>query len=172
MTWHQKREGKILKSRPDYFLCSDRRIIKRYAIRDPCHFATDHHLVLGTLISNTLRENKSYRHGRKKFPHQTPKMGPSSRLDSLYHDVEQAALPPVATPEQQSKSWISAVLLQIVNQKNALRKLPGPTNYTEYRHLTRSLKASLKGDRKQRAATAGALAEAELNQDSPRIKEA
>ena len=50
-----------------------------------------------------------------------------------------------------------------------MRKLPGPTNQTEYRRLTRNLKALLQEDRKRRAATAGALAEAELNQG--RIRE-
>ena len=99
-------------------------------------------------------------------------MGPSSKLDSVCHDVEQAALPPLSTPEIRSKSWISEASWRLVDQKNALRRLPGSTNLTEYRRLIRSLKASLKGDRKQRAATAGALAEAELNQDPPRIKQA
>ena len=28
-TWHQKREGEVIKSRPDYFLCLDRRILRR-----------------------------------------------------------------------------------------------------------------------------------------------
>ena len=73
VTWHHERKGKIVQSRPDYFLCSDWRIIRRYGIRDHCHFATDHKLVLGTLISNTLRENKSYLHGRTKFPTRPPK---------------------------------------------------------------------------------------------------
>ena len=45
-----------------------------------------------------------------------------------------------------------------------MRKLPGPTNQTECRQLTQSLKLSLKEDRKRRAATAGALAEAELKE--------
>ena len=97
-------------------------------------------------------------------------MGPSLKLDSICHDIEQAALPPVSIPEQRSKSWISAASWRIVNQKNSLWKLPSPTNHTAYRHLTRSLKASLREDRKKRATTADALAEAELNQD--RIKEA
>ena len=92
-TWHRTREGEPVRSRPDYFLCSDRRIIKRYRIRDPRHFATDHKLVLGTLISNTLREYKCYLRGRTTFPHRTPKMGPSLRLDSLCNDIEEAALP-------------------------------------------------------------------------------
>ena len=97
-TWHQQREGKTVQSRPDYFLCLDRRIIRQYGFRDPCHFVTNHKLVLGTLISNTLRENKCYLGGRTKFPHQTPKIGPSSRLDSLCNNIEEATLPPVSIP--------------------------------------------------------------------------
>ena len=103
-TWHQKRKGNVVRSRPDYFLCSDRRIIRRYAIRDPRHFVTDHHLVCGTLISNTLKENKSYLNGRTRFPHWTPKFGPLSKLDSICHDIEKAALLPVPQSEQRSKS--------------------------------------------------------------------
>ena len=87
-------------------------------------------------------------------------MSPSSKLDSLCHDIEQAALPPIPKAEQRSKSWISAASWVFVDLKNAMRKLPGPTDQVEYRRLTRCLKISLKEDRKQRAATAGALAEA------------
>ena len=157
----------MIKSRPDYFLCSDRQIIRQYSIRDPHHFTTNHKLVCGTLISNTLKENKAYLHGRSKFPHRTPKVGPSLRLESLCHDVEQAALPPLSIPEIRSKSWICETLWQIVDQKNALCRLPGPTNQVEYRRLSRSLKSSHKEDRKRSAATAGVLAEAELKHDPP-----
>ena len=135
-TWHQRREGKAIRSRPDYFLCSDQRIIKRYAIRDPRHFVTDHKLVLGTLISNTLRENKCYLRGRTTFPSRTPAWGPSSRLDSLCDDIEEAALPPVSTPEQRRKGWISDKLWQLIDQKNALCRLPGRLNQTASRYLT------------------------------------
>ena len=79
-----------------------------------------------------------------------------------------AALPPIPQSKLRCKSWISDALWCIVDQKNALCKLPGPTNQTEYRRLTRNLKLSLKEDRKQRAATAGALAEAELNEGNVR----
>ena len=44
-----------------------------------------------------------------------------------------------------------------------MRKLPGPTNITKYRRLTHDLKAFLKEDQKQQAATAGALAGAKVN---------
>ena len=77
---------------------------------------------------------------------------------------------PISTPEVRSKSWISAASWQIIDQKNVLRYLPRPTNQTEYRYLTCSLKSSLEEDRKQQAATADALAEAEINQG--RIREA
>ena len=29
-TWHHKREGNVIKSRPDSFLCSDQQTIERY----------------------------------------------------------------------------------------------------------------------------------------------
>ena len=51
-----------------------------------------------------------------------------------------------------------------------MRRLPGRLNQTASRYLTRSLKASLQEDQTLRAATAGALAEAELDQG--KIKEA
>ena len=51
-----------------------------------------------------------------------------------------------------------------------MRRLPGRLNQTASRYLTRSLKTSLQEDRKLRAATAGAVAEAEL--DRGRIKKA
>ena len=106
------------------------------------------------------------------FPNRPPKWDLHRDWTVYVNDVEQAALPPLSTPEQRSKSWISEASWRIVDQKNALRRLPGPTNQIEYRRLTRSLKSSLKEDRKRRAATAGALAEAELNHDPPHIKEA
>ena len=73
------------------------------------------------------------------------------------------SLPPIPRAEQRRKSWIFAASGVLVDLKNAPRKLQGPTNQAEYRRLTRCLKLSLKEDRKQRAALAGALAEAELN---------
>ena len=93
---------------------------------------------------------------------------PSWKLDSICHDIEQAALPPIPKAEQRSKSWISAASWVFVDLKNAMRKLPGPTNQTESRRLTRCLKLSLKEDRKQRAAIAEVLAEAELNEGNVR----
>ena len=97
-------------------------------------------------------------------------MGPSSKLDSICHDIEQATLPPIPKVEQQSKSWVFDAPWRIIDQKNVLRRLPGRLNQIVSRHLTRRLKASFIEDRKRRATTAGALVEAELDQG--KIKEA
>ena len=162
-TWHQKRKGEIVWSRPDYFLCTDRRTIRKYNIRDPRHYVTDHKLVCGVLISNKLKENKRYLRGRTKFPHRTPKMGPSSMMDSLCKDIETAAKPaPREIRQGPRSSWISDDTWRIVDQKNALRRLPG-NNQAEYRRLNRRLKSALSSDRKRRCAAAGEAAEAELS---------
>ena len=167
-TWHQKREGEIVWSRPDYFLCSDRRMIRKYSIRDPRHYVTDHRLVCSVIISNKLKRNKAYLRGRTQFPHRTPKMGPSSMMDSLYQEIETAAKP---TPSDIRKgprsSWISDATWRIVDQKNAVRRLPG-NNQAEYRRLNRRLQVALTGDRKRRCAAAGAAAEAELSNGNTR----
>ena len=79
-------------------------------------------------------------------------------------------MPPVSIPEQRSRSWILEALWRNFDQTNALCRIPGWINQTACRYLARSLKASVKEDRKRRAATASALAGAELNQG--RITEA
>ena len=125
-TWHQKRNEEIVWSRPDYFLGTDRRIIRKYKIRDPRHFVTDHKLVCGYLISNELKENKNYLKGRTLFPHRTPKMGPSSKMDSLFQDIETAGKPTSSERRQGPRSgWISDETWRIVDQKNAFRRSPG-----------------------------------------------
>ena len=99
-----------------------------------------------------------------------PQNGIILRLNSLCYDIKEAALPPVSILEQRRKGWISEASWRIINQKNALHRLPGRTNQTASCYLTCSLKVSLKEDSKQRVATTGALTEVELNQG--RIKEA
>ena len=54
-------------------------------------------------------------------------MGPSTKMDSMYQDIEMAALPPGSTGEWKRKSWILDASWRLVDQLNALRKLPGPT---------------------------------------------
>ena len=103
-----------------------------------------------------------------KLTKDLPKIAPSSKLDSRGHNIEQAALPPLPTLKQRSKTWILDASWRIVDKKNTLGKLPGSNNITEYRRLTRSLNISLKEDQKRQLATAGVLAEAKLNKGNIR----
>ena len=93
----------------------DQQIVRRYGIRDPRHFVTDHKLACDTLISNTLKEHKSDFHGRTRFSPQAPKMGPSLKIDSICHDIKLVALPPAHQVKQRHKSWILDASLQIVD---------------------------------------------------------
>ena len=93
---------------------------------------------------------------------------PDRWLDSICQGIESAALPPIPQLEQRRKSWISDALWRLVNQLNALRRLPGTMNQTVHRRLSRSLKSFFQEDRKQQEATAGALAEAELSEGQTR----
>ena len=110
-TWHHKREEVVVSSMPDYFLYTDRRVIRKYRIQDPRHFVTDHKLVYGTLCSNTLKENKRYLKCRTRFPHHTLKYGPLLQMDSLYHNVEMVAIPPFLKLERASKLCGSQMLV-------------------------------------------------------------
>ena len=72
-SWHQKHKEKVVQSRLDYFLCTDQQSIQKYSICDPCHFVTDHKLVYGVLMANTLKENKRLLRARTRFPYYTLK---------------------------------------------------------------------------------------------------
>ena len=45
-TWRMVREGKVVRSRTDYLLGTDRSLFKNLSIRDPRH-NTDHFMVMG-----------------------------------------------------------------------------------------------------------------------------
>ena len=137
-------------SGPDYFLCTDCQIIRRYRIRDPRHFVTDHKLVCDILCSNNLKENMQYLKDRTRFSHCTPKYNPLLQMDSLYHNVKIAAIPPVSKARKGLRTLlISDASWRLVDQRNTLRKLPGSFNQTEYRNLIWSWKTSINKDQKR-----------------------
>ena len=156
-TWHQIREGDLVRSRPDYVLSRDRRLFTKVAIRRPRHFDSDHRLIRATLTSNPLGENKAYLRGRRKFPRRTPKWGPSTELDSLFQAIEDSVPRGGRQRSGPRRAWISENSWKLVDARSCLRH---SLTYTqaEYRRLGRLLKASLKEDRRQRCAKAGAAA--------------
>ena len=61
------REGKVVRSRTDYILGTDRRIFWNVSVWNPRH-NTDHYIVLGYLRSAPEREYTKYLMGRKQLP--------------------------------------------------------------------------------------------------------
>ena len=63
-TWSMVQEGKVVRSRTDYILGTDRRLFWNVSVRDPRH-NTDHYMVLSCLRSALKREHTKYLTGRK-----------------------------------------------------------------------------------------------------------
>ena len=55
-TWSMVQEGKVVRSRTDYILGTDRRLFWNVSVRDPSH-NNDHYMLLGCLHSAPEREH-------------------------------------------------------------------------------------------------------------------
>ena len=65
------REGKIVRSRTDYILGTDRSLFRNESFQDRRH-NTNHFMMVGCLRSAPEREHAKYITGRKKLPLQPP----------------------------------------------------------------------------------------------------
>ena len=63
------REGKVVRSRTDYLLGTDRSLFRNVSIQDPRH-NTDHFMVVGCLRSVLEQEHARDIKGRRKMPSQ------------------------------------------------------------------------------------------------------
>ena len=72
--------------------------------------------------------------------------------------------------EQHRNAWISDETWKLVDERVSMRR--EPRAQTRMRRLGRSIKASLKGDRRRRVEEAGKAVEALLGEDPPNAKEA
>ena len=90
-TWIMVREGKVVRSRTDYLLGTDRSIFRNVSVRDPRH-NTDHFMVVGCLRRAPAREHACYIKGRKKMPLRPP-MEPT-REDGIFEALWRAVPKP------------------------------------------------------------------------------
>ena len=74
-------EGKVVWSRTDYILGTDRSLFMNVSVREPRH-NIDHFMVVGCLCSAPEREHIKYLVGRKKLPLQ-PRTEPM-REDGIF----------------------------------------------------------------------------------------
>ena len=97
------REGRVIRSRTDYLLGTDRSLFRNVAVRDPRH-NSDHYMVVGHLRSETAREHARYIKGRRNMPLQPPKE--PTREDELFGDLRRA-VPKPQEREKHRNAWIS-----------------------------------------------------------------
>ena len=84
-TWSMVREGKVVRSRTDYLLGTDRSLFRNVSVRDPRH-NTDHFMVVGCLRSAPEREHTRYIMGQRKMPLRPPKE--PTREDGIFATLQ------------------------------------------------------------------------------------
>ena len=160
------RKGRVVRSRTDYLLGTDRSIFRNVSVRDPSH-NTNHYMVVGHLRSTKARDHAHYIKGRREMPLKPPKE--PTREDELFEDL-QREVPKPHEREQHKNAWISEETWRLADERVSARR--GTRARTRIRRLGRAIRASLKGDRKRRVEAAGTDVEALLGGDPQNAKEA
>ena len=160
------REGKVVRSRTDYLLGTDRSLFRNLSIRDPRH-NTDHFMVVGCLRSASEREHTRYIMGRRKSPLRPPTE--PTREAGIFAALRRAVPKPHGRDRHKNK-WFSEDTWRLVNERVSARR--GTGVHARIRRLGRAIRASLQGDRKLRVETAGQEVETLLEEDPPNAKEA
>ena len=102
-TWSMVREGKLVRSRTDYILGTDRHLFCNVFVRDPRH-NTNHYMVLGCLRSAPEREHARYLLGCKQMPLRPP--AEPTQEDGIFAALWRAVPKPHAR-EMRKNGWIS-----------------------------------------------------------------
>ena len=87
------REGKVVRSRTDYILGTDRSLFWNVSVQDPRH-NTDHYIVLGCLLSAPEKKHAKYLRGQKKLPLKPPT--DPTREDGIFAALRRAIPKPHA----------------------------------------------------------------------------
>ena len=80
-TWIMVREGRVIRSRTDYLLGTDRSLFRNVSVRDPRH-NSDHFMVVGNLRSGKAQDHARYIKGRRRMP-LNYRRNPRGRMSSL-----------------------------------------------------------------------------------------
>jgi len=157
-TWFQNMEdGTVRRSKCDYICCRDKRLFTNVALREPETFSkTDHYMIKATFLNATPRAHKKYLLGHKKIPLQH--QGPYTPADNLFRILVDNVPPPTAEGHPKT-SWISQETRRLMAKRCRLHRDKHHSRQ-QARVLTRQITKSLKQDRKERVAAAGAEIEA------------
>ena len=97
------RERKVIRSRTDYLLGTDRSLFRNVAVRDPRH-NSDHYMVVGQLQVGMAREHVRYIKGRRRLPLLPPKE--PTREDKLFGGLR-GVVPKPHKWEKHRNAWIA-----------------------------------------------------------------
>ena len=148
-TWNMVREGKVVRSRTDYILGTDRSTFRNVSVRYPRH-NTNHFMMVGCLRSALAWEHARYIKGRRKMPLRPPTE--PTREDGIFEALRRA----VPKPHERVKhknAWISEETWRLVDERVSARRGAGVR--VRIRRLGRAIQASLQGDSKRRIETVG-----------------
>ena len=147
-TWSMVREGKVVRSRTDYILGTDRSLFWNVSLRAPRH-NTDHYMVLGCLLSAPEREHAKYLTGRENLPLQPPTE--PTREDGIFAALRRDVPKPHAR-ELRTNEWISEETWRLVDERVSARR---GTRMQEDWRLSQVIASSLNRDRKKEGRDSG-----------------
>jgi exonuclease III len=167
-TWRQRRRGRWVSSQADYLLAreGDRRRFRNVALRKPHNHDSDHRATIATIYPGSKKHMKAYRKKRHRFPIRLPRHGPRTLLESKFEALREDISPP-APRARKSNHWISPATWKLVDHRAMLRR-KGQLAQQGARKLGREIKASLKSDRRQRAADTASAVERNLEAGDPK----
>ena len=153
-TWGVIIKGREVRSRTDYILGTDRRLLRNVAVRDPRH-NSDHYMVLGCLPRAPPTEHKRYLGGRKRLPVRPPRY--PMRTDELFAALRRAV--PRAQPRKARRNaWISESTWRLIDKRFSARRDPRYGRVYK-RQQGKAVQKSLAADRRRRADEVGAEVE-------------
>ena len=160
VTWRQRRAdvGIVTSATCDYLLATDRRFLRNVQIQQPRLHHSDHFALVGVVQSAPHREHRAYLRGRKRFPLQPPTGAAMSHSDTLFSALKSHVVKVKPAVRKAKDPWISEATWRTMDSLTSLRR-EEPTDRARIKLLHRQVRTSIKGDRKDRTARAGALIE-------------
>ena len=117
-TWIMIWDGREVQSWTDYILGTDGRLFGNVYVRDPRHNSY-YYMVLGCLISASLREHVRYLGGRKRLPLRPPTE--PTREDRIFAALRRAILK-LRAREARKNAWISAATWRLVHERVSVHR--------------------------------------------------
>ena len=150
--WSTVRQGRVVQSRTDYILGSNRQMFHNVAVRDPRNNSY-HFMVVGCLHGASPREPSCYLGCRTCLPLRLPGRQTITRAEKLFAELR-CAVPKPDKRIAHHKSWISTETWRLVNERVSTRRDPGRYQ-RRLRRLGRAIRALIKEDRRRRVTKEG-----------------